>query len=53
MARQPYNIKYCKAVKCSKRSGNRCTVEVCVRNHKRIRYWETHGVILTEDVELA
>ena len=51
--REPYNSKYCKEVDCSKRSGNKCTVEECVHNHKRILYWEKFGVILPEDVEYA
>lgn len=51
--REPYNSKYCKAVNCSKRSGNKCTVEECVHNYKRIKYWEHFGIILPEDVEDA
>lgn len=50
---KPYNIEYCQAVDCSKRSGNKCTVEKCVRNFKRIKYWEQTGEILPEDVEDA
>ena len=53
MDREPYNSKYCKAVKCSKRRGNKCTVEECIRNHKRIVYWEQMGEILPGDVEDA
>lgn len=30
--RIPYNSKYCKAVNCQYRSGNKCTKSECVRN---------------------
>ena len=51
--REPYNSKYCKEVDCSKRSGNKCSVERCVHNFKRIVYWEQTGEILLEDIEDA
>jgi len=47
--RTPYNIDYCKAVKCSQRKGNKCTMPECIRNHKRILFWEQYGVLAKGD----
>jgi len=51
MDREPYNSKYCKAVDCEFRHGNKCTLEECVRNHKCILYWEQFGKLHPHDEE--
>ena len=44
--RMPYNPEFCKAIKCEHRHGNKCVVDACIYNHKRIRYWEVYGKML-------
>lgn len=39
-----YNKKFCQFMKCKHRHGNECELEKCIYNHKRIVYWEKHGV---------
>jgi hypothetical protein len=50
--RDPYNSKYCKAVKCSKRHGNQCTEDACIRNgnEKRAIYFTKYEVLAHGDV---
>ena len=50
--REPYNSKYCKAVKCSYRHGNKCSKPVCLRlgNEKRAMYFITHGQLANGDI---
>ena len=51
MDREPYNSKYCKEVKCPLRSGNKCSVEECVRKgaEKWVAYFTEHGVLADGD----
>lgn len=46
---EPYNSKYCKAVDCEYRHGNKCSIEKCTRNHKCIIYWEQTGKLHPQD----
>jgi len=41
--RIPYNIEFCKFINCDKKKGNKCEIEVCPHNFKRIKYWEIFG----------
>lgn len=51
--RIPLNPKYCKKVKCSLRSGNKCTVPKCTRNgsEKWVAYFTEHGHLANGDEE--
>jgi putative ribosome biogenesis GTPase RsgA len=42
--RDPYNSKFCKFIDCVHRHGNKCEVEECIYNMKRIIFWEKFGV---------
>ncbi len=35
---EPYNSKYCKAIDCEHRHGNKCRIPKCV-HPKKIRWW--------------
>lgn len=50
--REPYNSKYCKAVDCSKRHGNKCTLDECIRKgaEKWPAYFTEHGVLADGDI---
>lgn len=50
--REPYNSKYCKEVNCSARSGNKCTLDECVRKgaEKWPAYFTEHGVLADGDI---
>lgn len=41
--RTPYNIEFCRFIKCDEKKGNKCNVAECLFNHKWIVYWEAHG----------
>ncbi len=47
--REPYNSKYCKAVDCKYRQGNKCSIDECVHNFKCILYWERTGNLHPKD----
>ena len=49
--RDPYNSKYCKAVNCSHRSGNKCTLPSCERTvgDKWAVYFTTYGTLADGD----
>jgi hypothetical protein len=50
--REPFDKKYCQKVGCSKRHGNKCTIEGCVHSLKRIMYFETFGELPNNDPEI-
>ena len=49
--RVPYNIAYCREVKCDKRSGNKCEVSECIRHgfEKYASYFATTGELADGD----
>lgn len=49
--REPYNSKYCKAVKCQHRIGNKCTLEECARHgHEKLAsHFATTGKLAEGD----
>ena len=55
MDREPKDSKYCKAVKCPLRRGNKCTVSECARigAEKWSEYFITHGVLADGDIPNA
>lgn len=50
--REPYNAKYCKAVNCRYRHGNKCSQPICIRsgNEKRAMYFTAHGHLADGDI---
>ncbi len=50
--RTPYNIEYCRAVKCDKRLGNKCELEACRRPgaEKLASYFTTTGELAEGDI---
>ena len=55
MDREPYNSKYCKAVECPHRKGNKCTLETCERmgGDKWAAYFSTYDVLADGDIPNA
>ena len=49
--REPLASKYCKEVNCYSRSGNKCTVDECVRpgHDKWVFYFGIHGHLADGD----
>jgi len=50
--REPFSSKYCKAVKCHWRHGNKCTQPKCLRsgNEKRAAYFVKAGKLAEGDI---
>ncbi len=50
--REPNNSKYCKAVKCRYRNGNKCIQDSCTRlgNEKRSIYFTKHDKLAEGDI---
>jgi len=50
--REPYNSKYCKAVNCPRRSGNKCLESKCIRHgcEKRAVYFTQQGKLAEGDI---
>ena len=46
---KPFDIEFCRYVKCPNRQGNRCIVDECIYNHKRIIYWQHFGRLPGEE----
>ena len=43
--REPYDPAFCAAIKCKHRAGDKCKIDACIYNHKRVIHWQHTGVL--------